>query len=131
MTLELIIQNWALAVASVLGFAILLFVLSRLYEQSAQGRLGAEAGELQKLQRDLARAEQTLVAAEQRLKSLRGKADSVKPRALSEAEEAVQDASAMQKIIEDQILRTKKRVGDVILEEFSPNRQDVLRTKYL
>ena len=131
MTLELIIQNWALAVASVLGFGILLFVLSRLYGQSAQGRLGAETGELQKLQRDLGRAEQKLAAAEQRLKSLKGKADSVKPRALSEAEEAVQDASAMQKIIEDQILRTKKRVGDVILEEFSPNRQDVLRTKYL
>jgi hypothetical protein len=104
---------------------------SRLYEQSAQGRLGVEARELRKLQREAVTAEQTLVAAEQRLATLREQADSVKPRALSEAEEGVQDARAMQKIIGDQILRAKKRVGDVILEEFSPNRQDVLRTKYL
>lgn len=131
MTIELITKNWALVAASVLAFAIFLFVLLRLYEQSAQGRLGTEAGELRKLQRELATAEQKLVVAEQRLETFREQADSVKPRALSEAEEAVEDARAMQKIVSDQILRAKKRVGDVILEEFAPNRQDGLRTKYL
>ena len=131
MTIELITKNWALVAASVLAFAIFLFVLLRLYEQSAQGRLGTEAGELRKLQRELARAERQLLDSEQRLETLREQSATVKPRTLSEAEEAVQDARAMQKIISDQILRSKKRVGDVILEEFAPNRQDGLRTKYL
>ena len=131
MTTEFIVRNWALFAASVLGFAILLFVLSRLYQESARGRLAVEAAELRKLQREADTAEKRLQAAEKKLTTLQAQADNTKPRVLGEAEEAVKDARSMQKIIGDQILRAKKRVGDVILEEFAPNRQDVLRTKYL
>ena len=131
MTVELIAKNWALVAASVLAIAIFLFVLLRLYEESAPGRLATEADELRKLQRELARTERHLSDSEQRMEALRERSDTVKPRTLSEAEEAVQDARAMHKIIGDKILRAKKRVGDVILEEFARNRQDGLRTKYL
>ena len=99
--------------------------------QAVRGRLAGEAAELRKLQREADAAEKRLQTAEKKLAALQGQADSTKPRVLGEAEEAVKDARSMQKIIGDQILRARKRVGDVILEEFAPNRQDVLRTKYL
>jgi len=131
MTTDFIIRNWALFGASVLACGILLFVLTQLYRDSAQGRLATEATELRKLKREAEAADKRLAAAEARLAALQRDAETTKPRVLTEAEEAVQDARSMQQITGDQVLRAKKRVGDVILEEFAPNRQDVLRTKYL
>jgi hypothetical protein len=131
MTIDLLIRNWALVMSSVLATAILLFVLFRLYQSSPRGRLAATAAELQKLQSEAKGAELRLERAEKRLASLRSKADTTKPKLLSEAEEAVQDAKSLQDITADQILRARKLLGDVIVEEFSPNRQDVLRDKYL
>lgn len=131
MSMDFLTQNWALAIASVLSLGVALFVLFRLYESSGQGRLNASAAELRKLQRAATAAGKAVEKAEQQLAQLRDKAATTKPRLLSEAEEALQDALAMQKITNDQILRSKKVVGDVILEEFSPKRQDVLRDKYL
>ena len=131
MTSDFIIRNWALFGASILGFGILFFVLTQLYRESAQGRLATEASELRKLMREAKAADKRLAAAEARLATLQRDAETVRPRVLSEAEEAVQDARSMQKITGDQVLRAKKRVGDVILEEFAPNRQDGLRTRYL
>lgn len=131
MTIDILIRNWALVISSVLATAILLFVLFRLYQSSPRGRLAATAAELQKLQYEAKGAELRLERAEKRLASLRSKAHTTKPKLLSEAEEAVQDAKSLQDITADQILRAKKLLGDVIVEEFSPNRQDVLRDKYL
>jgi hypothetical protein len=131
MTIDLLIRNWALVMSSVLATAILLFVLFRLYQSSPRGRLAATAAELQKLQSEAKGAELRLERAEKRLASLRSKADTTNPKLLSEAEEAVQDAKSLQDITADQILRARKLLGDVIVEEFSPNRQDVLRDKYL
>lgn len=131
MTTDFIVRNWALVGASILGCGILFFVVTQMYRDSAQGRLVTEATELRKLRREAENAASRLVAAEARLATLQRDAATVKPRTLSEAEEAVQDARSMRKITEDQVLRAKKRVGEVIVAEFSPNRQDVLRTKYL
>ncbi|MGI9222696.1 MAG: hypothetical protein ACR2QS_16845 [Woeseiaceae bacterium] len=131
MTADLIIRNWALVISSVLAFGILFFVLMQLYRQSAKGRLAIHAAELRRLEREAAAADRRLEAAEKRLATLKEDLSNAKPRTVSEAEEAVEDARSLQKITGDQVLRAKKRVGDVILEEFTPNRQDVLRTKYL
>lgn len=131
MTMQLLTHNWALAAASVLGLAILLFVLYRLYEASARGRLGGHVAVLRKHKTEAAQAEKRLSKASEQLSALRGKADAIKPRLLSEAEEAIQDARSLQKIAGDQVLRAQKLVRDVILEEFPPKRQDVLRSKYL
>lgn len=131
MTMQLVTQNWALVAASVLGLAILIFVLFRLYEASALGRLSAHAAVLRKHNNEVARAETRLSKASERLSELRSKADIIKPRLLSEAEEAIQDAKSLQQIAADQVLRAEKVVRDVILEEFPPKRHDGLRNKYL
>ena len=131
MAMQLITQNWALVAASVLGTAILLFVLFRLYEASPRGRLDAHVAVLRKQEAEALRAATRLSKASEQLSALRARADTTKPSLLSAAEEDVQDAQALQQIATDQVLRAKKQLRDVILEEFSPNRQDGLRTKYL
>lgn len=129
--MQLVTQNWALVAASVLGLAILLFVLYRLYEASARGRLSAHVAVLRQHKTEVAQAEMRLAKASEQLSRLRSKSDTIKPRLLSEAEEAVQDAQSLHQIAADQVLRAQKLVRDVILEEFPPKRQDGLRTKYL
>jgi len=131
MNTELLVQNWALAVASILALGILLFVLVRFYEDSGQGRFSNALRELRKVRKEQAGAKVRLKKAEKRLAAIRGKSDSTRPRVLSEAEEAVQDASMLVTITGDQVLRAEKILRDVILEEFPPNRQDGLRNKYL
>jgi hypothetical protein len=127
----LLAHNWALVIASVFALAISVFVLYRLHEESGHGRLARRHRELFKVKKEQAAARSSLAKAEQRLLALREKADRIKPRLLSEGEEAVQDARLLVTITGDQVLRAEKILRDVILEDFPPNRQDVLRNKYL
>lgn len=131
MTIEILAQNWALAIASVFALAIFLFVMLRLYEDSGQGRLGQSARELGAVRKEALQAKSGLNKAKVRLEVLRKKADQVKPRLLSEAEERVKDAELLVNITGDQVMRAEKILRDVILEDFPPNRQDLLRSRYL
>lgn len=131
MTLEFFTRNWALVIASVLGTAILLFVSSRLYTDSPRGRLKRCVRALRVKQAAAGKTRRQLGAAQRRLAQLQASAASVKPRLVSAADEAVQDAQMLQKLADDQVLIAIKHVREVILEEFPPNRHDVLRNKYL
>ncbi len=131
MTMQLVTHNWALVVASIMGLAIFLFVLYRLYEASPRGRLSAHVAVLRQHRNEVTQAATREARASEQLSVLRSKADAIKPRLLSEAEEAIQDARSLQKIAGDQVLRAQKLVRDVILEEFPPKRHDGLRSKYL
>jgi len=131
MLLDLVTRNWALVIASVLGTAILLFVLFRLYTDSPRGRLRRCVHTLRAKQAAAGRARRQLGRAQRRLAWLQGRAASVRPRLVSAADEALQDAQMLQKIADDQVLIAMRLVREVILEEFPPNRHDVLRNKYL
>ena len=131
MTIEFLTKNWALVIASILSLGIFLFVVYRLYEDSGQGRLSQAVRELRAVRTDAKKARRRLKKAEQRLASLQENGESLKPRLLAEAEEAAKDADLLVNITGDQVMRAEKILRDVILEEFPPNRQDVLRSKYL
>ena len=131
MTLELLTRYWALLIASVLGVAILLFVLYRLYQASSRGRLNAHVTVLRKRKAEALKAASSQQRAEKRLANLRKKAERTKPKVISLAEERFADAESLKKIAEDQVLRAQKLVREVILEEFPPTRHDGLRNKYL
>ncbi len=131
MTVDLIIRNWALVAASILGSGILLFVLYRLYEETAPGQLGSMVRALRGRYNEVARAQQALDKTAARLDELREIAPSVKPRHVEEAGEALEDARSLLKIANDQVLIAEKNVRQLILDEFPPNRQDALRRKYL
>jgi hypothetical protein len=45
--------------------------------------------------------------------------------------EAVQDAEALLKIADDQVLIAENHVRKIIVEEFPPQRHDRMRSKYL
>ena len=131
MTVDLIIRNWALVVAGILGSGILMFVLVRLYRESDRGQLGNRVRTLQGSYNEVARAQKRLDKASERLDELRKKASSVKPRHVEEAGEAVEDARMLLNNANDQVLIAEKDVRQLILDEYPPNRQDALRRKYL
>ena len=131
MTLEIITRYWALVIASVLGTGVLLFVLYRLYEASPRGRLNSNVRVLRSMKMAALQAQRRLDKASERLARLQSRAESSKPRLVSEADEALQDARALKKIADDQVLVAQNHVRNVILEEFPPNRQDGLRNRHL
>ena len=131
MTLDLVIRHWALLLASVLGVAIALFVLHRLYTDSARGRLRGRVRELNAQKRAAGRAARRFERAEAKFAQLQRQASTVKPRLLSAADEAVQDARMLKKVADDLVLVAQRKLRDLIIEEFPPNRQDGLRNKYM
>ena len=131
MTLELVIRNWALVGASVLGTAVLLFVLFRVYQDSGRGRLGARVRELRSCEQEAVRAHRAAEKAAGRLARLRARAASVKPRLVQEAEGALEDARALHKIAEDKVLIARNHVRKLIVEEYPPTRHDALRRRLL
>jgi len=130
-TVDLIIRNWALVVAGILGSGILLFVLVRLYRESDRGQLGNRVRALQACHKEVARAQKGLDKASERLDELRRKASTVKPRHVEEAGEAIEDARMLLNNANDQVLIAEKDVRQLILDEYPPNQQDALRRKYL
>ncbi len=131
MTAEIIIRNWALVAASVLGTAVLLFVLFRLYRQSGRGRLRATVRELRSQEQAAMKARVAVDKAAGRLDRLRARAASTKPRLVQEAEGLLHDARALQKIANDQVLIARNHVRKIILEEYPPRRHEALRRRLL
>ena len=131
MMLDVLGKYWALIGASVLGTAVLLFVLFRIYQDSGRGRLLARVAELRVREREAKNARKSLAKAAARLERLRARADSVKPRLGQEASEALEDARALQKIADDQVLVAQNHVRKIILEEYPPKQHAAMRARYL
>jgi len=131
MSFEFALRNWALVAASVVGTAIVLFLLYRSFMDSARGRLLRTTRRLRECRLAAARAAAAVDRAERKLEKLRARADSVKPRHGTEAGEALEDARALRKIADDQVLIAENHIRKVILEEFPPKRQKALRARYL
>ncbi len=131
MSVEFLIRNWALVVASILATGILMFVLVRLYRESDHGQLGNRVRALQGRYKEVARAQKGLDKASERLDELRRKASTVKPRHVEEAGEAVEDALMLLNNANDQVLIAEKDVRELILDEYPPDQHEALRQKHL
>ena len=131
MTLTLLQQHWALAAASILGTAVVLFVVWRAWLDSSRGRLRLAQRRLRSKVRESLRQQQGLQRKLDALERLESKAESVPPRRLQEAAEAAQDAEALLKIANDQVLVAENHVRKIIVEEFPPRLHDRLRARYL
>ena len=130
-TFDVLTRNWSLVAAGVLAVPILLFLGFRVFSDSGRGRLGSKVRALTGRYRDAKKAERKVLKATKRLKRLHKKADSVKPRHLQEASEALEDARALKKIADDQVLIAENHVRKIIVEEYPPRRQQALRDRYL
>ena len=131
MTLEYATTHWALLSASVLGLAVVMFVVWRIWLDSARGQLRGALRTLRQAERDVTRLELNVRKSAATLARLRAKAESVKPSRLQEAAGTAQDAEALLKIAVDQILIAENHVRRIIVEEFPPKRHETMRSKYL
>jgi hypothetical protein len=131
MSREFLAHYWALLIASIIGTAVLLFVLFRVYRDSAFGRLGKLARNLRVGERAARSANREVAKAAAKLERMRKRADSVKPRHAEEATGRLQDARALGKIAGDQVLVARNLLRKHILEEYPPRRHAVLRARYL
>jgi hypothetical protein len=124
-------DNWALLVAAVLIGIVAVVLLLQVAARSRFGQLRRarknRSRELAKLKSAAARTSR----AKKRLDRLRGRQRSAKPRHVSEAEEAYQDALALQQIAADRVQIANNHVRRVIFEEFPPRAHEKLRRKYL
>jgi len=95
MSPELLARNWAFVAASVVGVAVLLFVLRRLWLQSPYGQLGTARNRLKVQIRAMKRAESNVRRRTKAFEALQRQAASVRPSRLQAAGEAVEDARAL------------------------------------
>ena len=131
MSIEFLTKNWALVAASVLGTGIFLFVLFRVFQDSSRGRLHAAVGVLRKREQEARAARAAVDKSAAKLDRLRSKAESVKPRVAHEVSERLEDARALSKIADDQVLVARNHVRKLIVEDYPPKRQQAMRDKYL
>jgi hypothetical protein len=131
MSMQFLQQNWAVLGASVLGVAIALFVIIRVFQDSTRGQLLRLVRTYDEKILAANKAKRRVGTAEARLRTLRARQDSAKPRHVQEASEALEDAGSLHNIAGDQVLIAANHVRKFILEEFPPNRHESLREKYL
>ena len=124
-------SNWALAVAAIIGFIIVMSVVAQRIRRSSWGQLRQALHTLAKARRYEAKALKSAKKAERVARGLHEIADRAKPRILQEAKDVLQDARALAIIANDKILVAENHVRLVIQQEYPPVRQEALQQKYL
>lgn len=131
MAMEFLQRYWALAGASVLLTAVALKLAYGAFSDSGRGQLLRMVHSHRKQRAAAINAQRVVEKAAARVQKMQSKRDSSKPRHVQEGIEALEDARALKKIADDQLLIAANHVRKVILEEFPPKRHARLRAKYL
>lgn len=131
MDVELLLQNWGLAVALVLLLGVAMFIIAALVRRSSWGQLRQTLVNCQARRNEHKAALAAANKAEKRLAGLLSHADTVKPRRLQEAKDRLEDTRALVKIADDQLMIARNHVRRVIHEEYPPRKHAQLRRKYL
>lgn len=131
MTLEFATRHWALLSASVLGLAVVMFIVWRIWLDSVGGQLRGALQRLRKAEHDVTRQQRAVRRSAATLARLQADAESVKPSRLQEVAGTMQDAEALLKIATDQVLIAQNHVRRIIVEEYPPKKHEKLRSKYL
>ena len=131
MTVDYLSQYWALLLAAVIGTGVLPFVLFRVYQDSVPGRLRACVSQMRLRERAAQKAHTAVDKADGSFDRLQADAKSVSPRRLQEAIDARDDARALRKIADDQVLVARNHVRKIILEDYPPKRHAAMRSRYL
>ncbi len=129
--MELLRDNWALALAGAVTILVVGFMLVRRLADSAPARLRAARKRLAAERVLLRKAESAVERAERHVQALKARAQTVKPRILQEAVGKAADATALARIARDNVLVAEQRLRQVIHEEFAPAKQARLRARYL
>jgi len=131
MTIDTLTQYWALVIASVLGAAVMIFLVFRVFHDSTRGRLQAAVKHLRERQKAAQAASRVVDRAVAKLDRLQSRSESVSPSQVQGARDALEEARGFQKLVDDQVLVVRNNVRTVILEEYPPKRHAAMRHKYL
>lgn len=131
MTFEFATRHWALLSASVLGWAVVMFVLWRIWLDSVRGQFRSALQRLREAEQEVTRQQLAVRKSAATLARLQAKAESVKPSRLQEVTGTMQDAEALLKIATDQVLIAQNHVRRIIVEEYPPKKHEKMRNKYL
>lgn len=124
-------NNWALVIAVVVASLAATMIVAVLLRRSARGQLKRVRADLRKALKRNRKAMSVVEKCHRRLVKLDTNAEKVKPRLLQEARDALDDARALEKIANDQVLIAGNHVRRVIHEEFPPSQQQKLRDRHL
>lgn len=131
MNIEILLQNWGLAVAGVLVLIVAVIVVTTVVRRSAGGQLRRSIAELETRNRARVQAHKAAENVEKKLARLKARADKIKPRVIEELKGLLSDKRALTKIADDQLMIAQNHVRRVIHDEFPPAKHDELRTRYL
>jgi hypothetical protein len=128
---ENLAENWALWAAMLPAAMAVAAVAWIVYRKSARGQLRTALKAHRSAERELDKASRSVQGLQNRLQRLMKKAGKVKPRLLQEARDELDDAQALERVMNDKVQVTRNLVRRAIFEEFPPARHDQLRAKYL
>jgi hypothetical protein len=131
MNLQSLQSDWAIWLALAMLLLAAATIAPRLLKMTSRSKLGRVFADVKKARKELRKATRALQKAARRYDRLVARADRVKPRVLQEAEESVQDAQALVKILNDKVLVAETHVRRIIYDEFPPEKHERMRAKYL
>lgn len=131
MTVDYLQQNWALLAASVIGLAIILFLIARVLQDSRRGRLAEALRHLQDREKALKKARRDVDKAGSRLEKLQAKGDSVPPNRLLAAKDALAADEETARLLDEQVQVVRNNARTMILEDYPPKRHAAMLKRLL
>jgi len=131
MSVQNLHQHWALVACAAILFGVAFFLLVRRLRASARARLSAAVVELRRKEKRARKARRQATRASRRLDKLKSRGESAVPRRIEESTGRLEDARALLKIADDQVLIARNQVRLVIVEDFPPKRHEDLRRRLL
>ncbi len=129
--LQVFPQYWALIIASVLGLAVALFVVFRVFQDSRRGQLASALNELQAREQALQVTSKSIAKLLKKCEKLAASGDKVPPNKLLAAKDALAEARETEALLQDQVLVLRNNVRTIILQDYPPTRHEVMCRKYL
>ena len=129
--LQVFTHYWALIIASVLGLAILLFVVARLVQDSRRGQLSSALIELRERERALHFASKKVSKALLKCEKMASRGDKVPPNKLLAAKDALAEARETERLLKDQVLVLRNNARTIILQDYPPARHGAMLRRYL
>lgn len=129
--LQVFPQYWALIIASVLGLAILLFVVFRLLEDSRRGQLSSALHDLREREKSLYSASKTVAKSLVKCEKLAAAGERVPPNKLLAAKDTLAEARETETLLKEQVLVLRNNARTIILQDYPPKRHEAMCRKYL
>jgi hypothetical protein len=131
MNLELLQSDWAMWLALAAIFIALAVLAPKLLKMTSRSKLNRVLANMKGARKELRKSVRTTRKAEKKVRKLQAGAERVKPRILQEAKEALEDAQALEKILNDKVMVAENHVRRVIHDEFPPAEHERMREKHL